>query len=74
MDNKLKAGRIPKQVDEMEQVPIDENIVDAPAEIRPEKIFGMTPLQLFVISLEIFWLVLFVGSIILFFSGKIVFP
>jgi len=49
MDNKLQAGRIPKQVDEVEQVRIAESIVDDPAEIRPEKIFGMTPLQLFVI-------------------------
>jgi len=70
----LQAGRIPKQVDEVEQVRIAESIVDDPAEIRPEKIFGMTPLQLFVISLEIFVLVLFVGSIVLFFSGKIVIP
>ncbi len=70
MDENLKAGRIINtDIDdgqELEKVVLEkESIV-----IRPDKVFGLTPFQIFIISMEILIVVLFFGSIILFLSGK----
>jgi hypothetical protein len=70
MDENIKAGRIIKtDVDdgqELETVVLDiETVI-----IRPDKVFGLTPFQIFIISLEIFIVVFYFGSIILFLSGK----
>lgn len=67
MDNKLKAGRIPKKEKE-EPRSIAEKFEKEL--IRPDKIFGLSPSQLFVLSLEIFLLILVIGVMILFFTGK----
>ena len=75
MDKKIKAGRISKEVNDLSQASIDSGgQVEVDGEIRPDNVFGMTPKQLFIISLEIFLLVLFVGLLILFFTGKIIIP
>ncbi|MCK5343127.1 MAG: hypothetical protein KAR20_06975 [Candidatus Heimdallarchaeota archaeon] len=70
MDENIKAGRTLKSdVDEGQAFETDilnkEQVI-----IRPDKVFGLTPIQIFIISLEIFFVVFFFGSIILFLSGK----
>ncbi len=70
MGNKMKAGRIINQTEVEDNISSYETPSDDTSQIRPEKIFGMTPLQLFVISLEIFLLVFFFGVLLLFLTGK----
>ena len=66
----MKAGRIINQTKVEDNISSYETPSDDVSLIRPEKIFGMTPLQFFVISLEIFLLVLFFGASLLFLTGK----
>lgn len=72
MYEKLRSGRIPKKSEsEKENVLVDVSNFSSEA-IRPEKILGLMPSRLFVISLEVFLLVMFGGLLILYLSGKIV--
>jgi len=73
MDEKIKAGRI-LYTDIEEGQALEADILNKePVVIRPDKVFGLTPFQIFIISLEIFFVVFFFGSIILFLSGKMAF-
>lgn len=70
MDKKLRAGRIPKEP-EVKDLNLSQTFPEfRNGKIRPENILGITPNQLFIISLEIFLLVLFVGIVILKATGK----
>ena len=70
MNENLKAGRILKTDIEEGHILETDTINKEPVVIRPDKVFGLTPIQIFIISLEIFFVVFFFGSIILFLSGK----